>query len=852
MKRVLFFFMAIVTMISLDGAPVSHVDALKIASNFMKVRMEEKALTVEPMTQVQFERSLQLEQLYVFTGDHSFVILSADNRAMPVLGYSLDRPFTTENMPVNMLSWLQGYDNEIRCLQEQGIEASESVREAWETLSQGTLWEPVNRAEVLPLIDSKWGQHAPFNYNCPNNCVTGCVATAMSQIMKYWEYPNKGTGSHSFYHNTYGTLSANFGTTTYDWDKMTNTPSSSCSLAEKQALGVLLFQCGVAVDMDYGPEVSSAFSADVPNAMIQYFGYNPQTVIDEKAYYTDAGWKTLIKGELNQSRPVYYAGNNATSTGGHAFICDGYDNRDYFHFNWGWTGTHDAYYMIGSLNPDSSTNLNYINRIITGLYPASYAIQAPSNLRATVQERDVRLTWNASSGASSYNVYRNGLLIASKVNGTNYTDVAPGYGVFSYYVKALKSNGDRSPRSSTVQARIDYSIPAPVGVTGQFDHNATSVTLRWSMPTPDEEVFCYGNGPYANSSYGYNGAYPYYWAQRYPVSSLIPCAGMSITSVRTHLRYTGSYRLYFYSGDALGPADLLYEQNFNCTTTGVNVINLTHPVALDYEHDLWVGFYASVSIPYPATYCNYSGAGLSEASYYSANGVVWSSHASDNISWMFEVFVTAPNYKYKILKNGAVIANQLTERTYQDNQLTSGTTTYRIQASYDGETSNPSDAYTIALADIQVSVENSTGGSVSGGGLFKVGDNVTVRATANTGYQFKGWKENGSTVSANPVYSFTANNDRTLKASFQKNNGVGDLQDSFVLYPNPVKSQLHVESSVVIRKLELVTADGVVVAAKEVDAVEVECAVSDYAKGVYFLRLFTDEGVVVKKVVLSE
>lgn len=853
MKRLLFLLMAIATMTSLNSAPVSHANALKIASNFMKVRMEEKALPVETLMEVSLDRSLQLDHLYVFTGDHSFVILSADDRATPVLGYALDRPFDTENMPVNMLSWLQGYDNEIRFLQEHGIEASESVREAWETLAQESLWQPVNRAEVQPLIASKWGQHAPFNYNCPGGCVTGCVATAMAQIMKYWEYPNKGTGSHSYYHSTYGTLSANFGSTTYDWDKMTNMPSSSCSLAEKQALGALLFQCGVAVEMDYGLEVSSSFSADVPNAMIQYFGYNPQTVMDEKAYFTDAGWRTLIKGELNQARPVYYAGNNAASNGGHAFICDGYDNRDYFHFNWGWTGNHDAYYMIGSLNPNSSTDLNYLNRIITGMYPASYAIQAPTNFRATVQGNDVRLSWNASSGASSYNVYRNGAMVANKVNGTSYTDVAPGYGTFSYYVRALKSNGDRSPRSTSSEVRIDYSIPAPTNVTGQFNHDAASVTLRWSMPTPEEEEFHYGTGPYANSSYGYNGAYPYYWAQRYPVETLLPCAGMNITSVRTYLRYTGSYRLYIYSGDASGPADLLYQQNYTCTTMGVNVINLTQPVGLDFQHDLWVGLYAPTSIPYPATYCDYTGSGLQDASYYSADGVTWGSHADDNISWMFEVFVSSPDYKYKVTKNGVVVASQLSVRTYQDNQLTSGTTTYQIQASYDGATSSLSDAFSLSLADIQVSVENSTGGSVSGGGLYKVGDNVTLRATAQAGYQFKGWKENGTTVSTNAVYTFAASANRNLKASFQKNNySVGDLQESFVLYPNPVKTQLHIESSLVIRQLEVVTLDGAVVETREVDAAEVECSMAGYAKGVYFIRLVTDEGVVVKKVVLSE
>ncbi|MBR3709741.1 MAG: C10 family peptidase [Bacteroidales bacterium] len=851
MKRILFLLMAVTTMISLNGAPVSHVEALKIASNFMKAKMEEKALPIETLVEVSLDRSSRLEHLYVFTGDHSFVIMSADDRAMPVLGYALDRPFDKENIPCNMLSWLQGYENEMLYLEEHRIEAPESVREAWETLKQGSLWQPVNRAEVLPLIDSKWGQHAPFNYYCPGNSVTGCVATAMSQIMKYWEYPNKGTGSHSYYDYTYGTQSANFGNTTYDWDHMTFTPSASCSLAEKQAIGTLVYQCGVAVEMEYGTEVSSAASSDVPDAMIQYFGYNPGTVMDEKVYYTDAGWKTLIKDELNQSRPVYYSGNNATSDGGHAFICDGYDNRDYFHFNWGWAGTHDAYFMIGSLNPDGSTDLNYINRIITGLYPASYAVQAPTNLRATVDGENVRLTWNASSGASSYNVYRDGSLIASQVSGTSYVDPNLFYGNYVYYVKALKSNGDRSPRSTSVEVQIEFTLAAPTAVSGQFNQNDASLMLTWDSPIPQSAALEYGTGS-AQGQVGYEG-YANYWAQRYPVADLVEFAGMSITEVQVYLYEVGAYKLYLYAGDPSNSENLLYEQSYNCTYLGYNDVELTTSVPLDYKNDLWVVFYAPATVGYPAVYCSYSGPGVEDASYIGKSCSAWYSYASQNRSWMFTVTLEASGLTYKVTRNGTTIADHITKTEYRDEHLVSGSLMYRVLASGLGGTSNPSDAYSISLADIQVSVENAVGGSVSGGGLYKVGDNVTVRANANTGYQFKGWKENDVMVSTNAVYTFAASANRNLKASFQKNNNsVGDLQESFVLYPNPVKTQLHIESSLVIRQLEVVTVDGVLVETKKVDAAEVECSMAGYAKGVYFLRLVTDEGVVVKKVVLSE
>lgn len=849
MKRLLFFITAVSMMASLNGAPVSHADALKAASSFMKVRMEEMSLPVEPLTELTLDRSLQLEHLYVFSGEHSFVILSADDRAVPVLGYALDRPFDADNMPANMLSWLQGYDYEISYLIEHQVEASKDIVEAWGMLAQETLWQPVNRSEVLPLIATKWGQRAPFNYNCPSSCVTGCVAIAMSQIMKYWEYPNKGTGSHSYFHSTYGSLNANFGNTTYDWDQMTFTPSASCPLSEKQAIGTLAYQCGVAVEMDYGPEVSSAYSADVPNAMIQYFGYNPGTVMDEKAYFTDAGWKTLIKDELNQLRPVYYAGNNATSDGGHAFICDGYDNRDYFHFNWGWTGNHDAFYMIGSLNPQSSMDLNYLNRIITGLYPATYAIQAPTNLRATVQGKDAHLSWNASSGASNYNVYRNGFLIAAHVSGTSYVDGQLDYGDYTYYVKAINSNGDRSPKSSTAEAHIGYSIPAPSALMGQFYQNNASVRLSWEAPLPQEAELHYGLESYTGFC-GYLD-YPNYWAQRYPVSTIAPLAGMSITDVQAYIKEGGTYTLYLYVGNESGTQALLCQRSYTCDEGGFYNLPLASPIALDYTHDLWVVLYAPASFSHPAAYCPYGGEGCENAAYISYTGDSWTTF-DDGRSWLMNVVLEGPNLTYKVTRNGVALVDNLAGTEFYDDHLVSGSLSYRVQTNGLGQTSDFSQAFSISLVDIQVSVDNPAGGSVNGGGLYAVGGDVALRAVANTGYQFKGWMENGSIVAVNPTYTFVANDNRNLMASFQRNNGVEDLQESFVLYPNPVKSQLHIESNVVIRQLELVTVDGVVVETKEVNAAEVDCAVSEYAKGVYFIRLVTDEGVIVKKVVLSE
>lgn len=851
MKRLLCLLVAAAMTASLNAAPVNRTEALRTASTFMKLMQEEQSLPVESIREVELQRSWQLDRLFIFTGDHCFVILSGDDRALPILAYSLDGPFDTEDLPENLLSWLQGYNQEIQYLVEHQVEAPEAVQTAWLTLAQGKLQQPLNRSEVQPLMSSKWGQGYPFNYSCPDECVTGCVATAMSQIMRYWEYPNKGTGSHSYYHTTYGTLSANFGNTTYDWDHMTSSPTSSCSLLEKQALGTLCYQAGVAVDMDYGPDASAASSYDAPDALKQYFGYSSEAMMVEKSDYTDAGWKNLLKGELDLSRPLYYSGNNATSNGGHAFVCDGYDVRDYFHFNWGWKGNHNGFYMMGALNPDEETDLNYINKVIIGLHPVSYALAAPTNLSAVVQGHDVRLSWTASSGAASYNVYRNGDLLASGVTGTTFVDENPGYGSYTYYVKALKSNGDRSPRSTAVAAQLVYSIPAPTEVTGQFHHDNASLTLSWNMSVLQEDKLHYGMGPYAASGYGYPNPYPTYWAHRYPVSMLVPYAGMKITSVEVYLRATGNYTLYLYAGSASGPDELLFQQPFSCVATGENLLEFANPVALDYEHDLWVVFYAPTTIQYPAAYCNYNGSGLANASYISYNGSTWNSHAENQISWMIEVYLEAPEYTYKISKNGTVIADYVTGLEYEDGQLTSGTTTYQVQAVCEGETSGFSDACSISLVEITTSVNNPAGGAVDNGGLYQEGENVNLHAYPNTtaGYVFKEWQEGGVSVNTNPTYSFVATVDRDLVACFANNHGVDDLQASLVLYPNPVKSSLRIEGLELL-SVKVYSLDGRLLMAPSCESTfSMTLDMNDLKAGQYLLELTTPEGVVRKMVV---
>ena len=300
---------------------------------------------------MQADNAAQGNLLYVFSDEESFVIAGADGQLPALIAYG-NTAFPTDSIPANLRSWLDGYKTAFSTALAKGVTLS---------AAQGT-GTPI----VAPLVTAKWDQDQPFNNKCNDigeSSVTGCVATAMAQIMYYHKWPLTGTGSHSYSYNlNYGggtktiSPSADFSQHTYDWNNMQDAYGSyknengeygSMTYTDAQADGIstLLHDCGVAVNMLYAGGSSSASSANVPNALISYFGYDRGMSLEKKEYYTDEEWKNMIRTELNARRPVLYSGQT-TKNEGHAFICDGYDDADYFHINWGWHGMANGYYLI--------------------------------------------------------------------------------------------------------------------------------------------------------------------------------------------------------------------------------------------------------------------------------------------------------------------------------------------------------------------------------------------------------------------------------------------------------------------------------------------------------------------------
>jgi len=316
---------------------------------------------------------------YVFnTGTHGFVIVSGDDNIKPILGYSTSSSFNNQDLPPNFRKWLEGYKYQIRHVISNSIQSSEVIKDEWETLLSGSYSSKKASAGVNPLLTTTWDQSPYYNELCPGGSVSGCVATAMAQIMKFWAYPTQGTGFHSYNEDDYGTLSANFGSTTYQWASMPDNVTSS-----NNAVATLMYHCGVSVDMDYSPQVSGAWvikNSPAPQACSEYayttyFGYDSTVQGVERENYTTSSWIQLLKTELDAGRPINYAGFG--SGGGHAFVCDGYDNNEFFHFNWGWGGYQDGFFSIDALDPNGtgtgggSGGYNSGHQAVIGIKPPS-------------------------------------------------------------------------------------------------------------------------------------------------------------------------------------------------------------------------------------------------------------------------------------------------------------------------------------------------------------------------------------------------------------------------------------------------------------------------------------------------
>lgn len=313
--------------------------------------------------------------VYVFNrGENAgYVLLSADDVAMPLLGYADEGTFSSDNLPPAFEWWLSEYAARISHCAGGSTSADAQSNYLFASAVQGEA--------IAPQIKTFWDQIEPYNNRAPlygaNRTYTGCVATAMAQVMNYWKYPERGTGSVSYTSQSIEKkLTLDFSRRAFDWANMIDRyETGAYTDAQADAVAYLMQACGYSVKSDYSTDATGALAMNIRKALVKYFKYDGNAKYELRAYYTTPQWEQMIYDNLKNVGPILYGGGSYLG-GGHSFICDGYDGNGYFHFNWGWSGISNGYFALDALTPDalgsgggSGGGYNFTQDAVFGIRP---------------------------------------------------------------------------------------------------------------------------------------------------------------------------------------------------------------------------------------------------------------------------------------------------------------------------------------------------------------------------------------------------------------------------------------------------------------------------------------------------
>lgn len=357
MKKTLFLLaLAILGFGTLNAKPVDVAVAKSLGIKFMNCNTVVKSDKAQLVYTAQTDRGEAC--FYVFgLQPKGFVIVSADDRAKPILAYSTESNFTPNQIEGGLMTFFDNYKAGFAQMFANNEERTEQAVADWTRLAEtGKInCEKIDRS-VEPLMASIWNQTDLYNFMAPEDpnsafsghCKSGCVANAMSQVMRYWEWPRHGVGSHGYdassYYGDYGWQEANFAEATYRFELMPDFLDFVSPEAEVDAVALLEYHAGVSVDMGYGASASGAYSEDVPNAFQSYFRYSSEMQLNYEYYGNQSTWENTLRDNLDAGMPLYYASSGPD--GGHAYVMDGYDDNNMFHMNWGWAGFDNGYYAI--------------------------------------------------------------------------------------------------------------------------------------------------------------------------------------------------------------------------------------------------------------------------------------------------------------------------------------------------------------------------------------------------------------------------------------------------------------------------------------------------------------------------
>lgn len=433
------------------AGPVSKEQARQLAADFVKTRpaaaaskaagnVVQQADALSLVTLSQNRQEAMAAPFYIFNiGERQgFVIISGDDRTASVLGYSDEGCIDPERMPENLRYWLDDYAQQLKTLAQMDDTQAQNCLRAPSRAAVQT------RNSIAPLITTKWDQATPYWNECPQFMVsddpadgyelayTGCVATAMSQIMYFYKQPAAIEHEIPAYTFTYGNGLGDYGTatmaalepTTFDWEHMRETYTGAEDEVYTSAVAHLMFYVGCSVKMQYGTSASGAYTDDIPKGFA-LFGYGSKIAF--RTDYSQEDWENLVYSELAAGRPMIYNGT-AGSGGGHSFICDGFEYGEYFHINWGWGGMGNGFFQLSILNPSasgiggssSSEGYNMKQNIIYNIIPGTATPEGGSQPGEETEEPILTLTningptaWDRDRLSDPFKIYKSKIVKAS-------------------------------------------------------------------------------------------------------------------------------------------------------------------------------------------------------------------------------------------------------------------------------------------------------------------------------------------------------------------------------------------------------------------------------------------------------
>ena len=366
MKRVWLLALTVIVSLTMMAGNVTPEKALQQATSFVQSRIQKgEGPRMTPGTPLHLNLASRVSGLYVFnvSNNGGFVIVSPDDCVQTILGYSDCGQFDPDNIPCNMRAWLQGYADEIAWAQQQTAEGRLQT-----TGNRAKAPQKTGRTDVAPMCQTHWAQGEPFNNKCVFGgvkCVTGCVATAMAQVLYYHQWPTETADvipAYTTNSNNYSVDAIPAGSV-INWSNIQqeyglykdenlvvhNEPYND---VQADAVAELLLYCGASVSMDYGTGSSGAMSTEIPFALIHYLGYKNTAQLLNRDSYSSNDWDEIIYHEMISGRPVLYSGVTIGNEG-HEFVCDGYDaDEGTYHINWGWQGVSNGYFVLSALDPD--------------------------------------------------------------------------------------------------------------------------------------------------------------------------------------------------------------------------------------------------------------------------------------------------------------------------------------------------------------------------------------------------------------------------------------------------------------------------------------------------------------------